>query len=95
LLNGASEISARELLVMLDDRTPSVTSDDAYPADLAPEWRRALSAPFVLHPLYGTRCSTAVLLGATAALQLIERRFDPAGECSGETAFELESGEWP
>ena len=95
LLNGAGEVSARELLVMLDDRTPSVTSDDAYPADLAPEWRRALSAPFVLHPLYGTRCSTAVLLGTSGALQLVERRFDPAGECSGETAFELDSGEWP
>lgn len=95
LLKDAGEISAGELLVMLEDRTPSLASDDAYPADLAPEWRRALSAPFVLHPLYGTRCSTAVLLGASGALQVIERRFDPAGDCSGETAIKLKPGEWP
>jgi uncharacterized protein with NRDE domain len=95
LLSDASAVSARELLAMLDDRTPSTASDDAYPADLAPEWRRALSAPFVLHPLYGTRCSTALLVGASSTVHVIERRYDPAGDCSGETAFELEPGEWP
>jgi uncharacterized protein with NRDE domain len=57
--------------------------------------RRALSAPFVLHPLYGTRCSTAVLLGTTGAMQLIERRFDAAGDCSGETAVDLTAAAWP
>jgi uncharacterized protein with NRDE domain len=93
-LNGAAPASARELLDMLDDRTPSAVSDDAYPPDLAPEWRRALSAPFVLHPLYGTRCSTAVLLAASGAVHLIERRFNPAGDCSGETAVELNAAAW-
>lgn len=84
---------ARELFAMLDDRTPSAASDDAYPADLGPEWRRALSAPFVLHPLYGTRCTTAMLLADSGALHVIERRFDPAGECSGETELELNAAE--
>jgi len=93
-LNGAAPANARELLVMLDDRTPSAASDNSYPADLAPEWRRALSAPFVLHPLYGTRCSTALLLTASGAVHLIERRFDPAGDCSGETDVDLKSGAW-
>ena len=93
-LNGAAPANARELLVMLDDRTPSAASDNAYPADLAPAWRRALSAPFVLHPLYGTRCSTALLLAASGAVHLIERRFDPAGDCSGETDVDLKSGAW-
>ena len=94
-LNGADQSDARELLAMLDDRTPSNESDDDYPADLAPEWRRALSAPFVLHPFYGTRCSTAMLLGASGALHLIERRFDAAGDCSGETEVDLNSAAWP
>jgi uncharacterized protein with NRDE domain len=94
-VNGAAQMNARELLAMLDDRTPSAASDDAYPADLAPDWRRALSAPFVLHPVYGTRCSTAVLLEASGALHLIERRFDAAGDCSGETAIELNAAAWP
>jgi uncharacterized protein with NRDE domain len=94
-LTGAAQTNARELLALLDDRTPSATSDNAYPAELAPEWRRALSAPFVLHPLYGTRCSTAVLLAASGALHLIERRFDPQGDCSGETEVELNAADWP
>lgn len=86
---------ARELLGMLDDRTPSTTSDDAYPSDLAPEWRRALSAPFVLHPVYGTRCSTTMLLAESGALHVIERRFDAVGDCSGETELNLNAAEWP
>jgi len=94
-LPGAALRNARELLAMLEDRTPSEASDDAYPVDLAADWRRALSAPFVLHPLYGTRCSTVVLLAASGALQVIERRFDPAGDCSGESAVELNAADWP
>ena len=93
-LAQAAEPDARELLAMLDDRTPSAASDDAYPANLAPEWRRALSAPFVLHPVYGTRCSTVVLLRSSGAVQMVERRFDAAGDCSGETKLELDAVVW-
>ncbi|HSY07221.1 MAG TPA: NRDE family protein [Steroidobacteraceae bacterium] len=88
-VSSTAAVNARELLTMLDDRTPSAADDDAYPADLAPEWRRALSAPFVQHPLYGTRCSTVVLLAASGTMHVTERRFDAAGDCSGETAVEL------
>jgi len=94
-LGAAALPPPRELLAMLADRTQSVAGDDPYPADLAPEWRRALSAPFVLHPVYGTRCSTVVLLAPGGALHMIERRFDVAGDCSGETEFELDAAAWP
>src|SRR6202050_5152006 len=75
-LNSTAPVDARELLVMLDDRTPSAATDNAYPADLAPEWRRALSAPFVLHPLYGTRCSTVLLIAGDGGPQMTESRSD-------------------
>lgn len=94
-LKRAAPSNPRELLAMLDDRTPSAAGDDPDSSDLAPEWRRALSAPFVLHPLYGTRCSTALLLAADGALHVIERRFDAAGDCSGETEVELNALAWP
>ena len=58
-------------------------------------WERILSAPFVVHPAYGTRCSTVVLLEPGGALQLAERRFDPVGEPGGESEFRLNAGEWP
>jgi uncharacterized protein with NRDE domain len=84
------------LFTLLADRTPSAESDARLPTGgLPPEWERILSAPFVVHPVYGTRCSTVVLLEPGGALYLAERRFDPAGEPSGESEFRLNASEWP
>ncbi len=44
-----------------------------------PSWERALSAPFVRHERYGTRCSTVVLVGHDGRTIVRERRFDSAG----------------
>jgi uncharacterized protein with NRDE domain len=82
------------LFALLADRTPA----GPLPSDaggLPREWQRALSAPFVLHPHYGTRCSTVLLLTGDGALELIERRFDAQGNALGDTAFHLRAGEWP
>lgn len=93
-LRTSAPAPLQELMHMLADRTPSVAGE-AYPADLAPEWRRALSAPFVQHPVYGTRCSSVVLIAADGGVRLLERRFDAAGECSGETEIALDPAAWP
>jgi len=84
------------LFALLADRTP--TPEDAWPtaaSGLPREWARALSAPFVLHPEYGTRCSTVLQLEEDGGLYLAERRFDPAGELAGETVFALTAAQWP
>src|SRR5262249_23191158 len=44
-----------ELFALLADREPAV--EGAPQPGLSPEWERTLSAPFVIHPTYGTRCS--------------------------------------
>ena len=77
-----------ELFALLADRTPAAAPRET-------EWLRALSAPFVLHPEYGTRCSTVLVLAADGALDLMERRFDAHGNVAGETAFHLRAAEWP
>ena len=77
------------------DRTPAPRSPSTHAGALPQEWARALSAPFVLHPEYGTRCSTVLLLEDDGRLHLTERRFDPAGRLTGETEFGLAPGEWP
>lgn len=59
------------------------------------QWLRILSAPFVVNPTYGTRCSTVVLLEPGGGLMLAERRFDAAGEPAGESEFRLNAGDWP
>jgi uncharacterized protein with NRDE domain len=94
LREGASA-PVEGLFALLADRTPAQDLPPARTGALPQDWARALSAPFVLHPEYGTRCSTVLLLEGDGRLQLTERRFDPAGQLSGETEFRLEPREWP
>ncbi|HEY1491026.1 MAG TPA: NRDE family protein, partial [Steroidobacteraceae bacterium] len=62
---------------------------------LSREWEQVLSSPFVHDPGYGTRCSTVLMLEASGACYLAERRFDAHGSSLGETEFKLNAGEWP
>ena len=94
---GRTGAMAAELFELLNDRT-RVADDAALPAGrsgLPREWERVLSAPFVLHPEYGTRCSTVLLEEPDGRLYLAERRFDPRGERVGETEFSLNAAAWP
>ncbi len=92
-LHAPQAAAPQELFALLGDRTPA---QEALPEGGLPrEWQRALSAPFVLHPTYGTRCSTVLLLEPDGALYLAERRFDSRGESAGESEFRLKRGEWP
>ena len=84
---------AAELFELLADRT-RVSDDGELPATGVPrEWERILSAPFVLHPDYGTRSSSVLLLARDGAAYLAERRFGADGACRGESAFELPAGD--
>jgi uncharacterized protein with NRDE domain len=82
-----------ELLALLDDREPA--TDGPLQQGLSPDWERTLSAPFVIHPTYGTRSSTVLLLEPAGRMLMAERRFDPTGAPSGQTEFHLNAGEWP
>ena len=59
------------------------------PGDLSPEWARKLSAPFVLDPGYGTRCSTVLTISTQGALRIAERRFDADGAAAGQSEHVL------
>ena len=78
------EVLTGQLLDILGDR--ETAPPESLPAgDLSPEWARKLSAPFVLDPGYGTRCSTVLTLANDGALALVERRFDATGHVSGQS----------
>jgi uncharacterized protein with NRDE domain len=83
-LHAPSESPVEELFAMLSDRVPGESERSEAPSSIAPELWRALSAPFVHHPTYGTRCSTVVLIEKTGALSIVERRFDAGGNLAGE-----------
>ena len=93
-LATSSQDSPEELFALLADPT-RVGEDSELPrTGLTLEWERLLSAPFVRDPEYGTRSSTVLLLEPSGALYLAERRFDPSGAASGESAWRLDPGQW-
>jgi uncharacterized protein with NRDE domain len=48
-----------------------------------------LSSAFVLGPVFGTRCSTIVLIDAGGDVTFTERRFDATGKVTGESRYEF------
>lgn len=45
------------------------------------------SGVFIANPVYGTRCSTVIAVDSAGQGTIIERRFDPDGTATGETAI--------
>jgi uncharacterized protein with NRDE domain len=78
------------LFAMLADREVA-PPDSLPPGDLTPEWARKLSAPFVLDPVYGTRCSTLLTISNEGDQRIIERRFDSEGAQTGQSEHVLNS----
>lgn len=77
-----------EFFELLADREPATGA--AFPGSgLPPDLESAMSAPFVLHERYGTRCSTVLLAGHDGRTVAAERRFDDAGNLTGATRLEF------
>ena len=73
-----------DLFDLLADPTPALHGTP--PQTGLPEaLEQALSAPFVRHDRYGTRCSTVVLVEHDGRTTVHERRFDPPGVQTGAT----------
>lgn len=79
------------LFDVLADGAPA--ADDQVPATGLPaDLERALSAPFVRHARYGTRCSTLAFVEHDGHTRVHERRFDAAGAQTGSSRFEFRGG---
>lgn len=89
-LISEDRVDTDALLAILADREPA--EPDGGLSDLDPALGRALSAPFILTPAYGTRCSTAILMDEQGGIEFVERRFDARGELSGETRLGFRLG---
>jgi uncharacterized protein with NRDE domain len=85
------DVTPDRLFALLADRDPA--DEIGTPVrDLPPPVARAVSAPFVVTPEFGTRCSTVLILDANGQMQVSERRFDAGGRSTGESsiAFPIE-----
>jgi uncharacterized protein with NRDE domain len=80
------KVNATNLLRLLDDRDRA--SSDAVQANgLSFSMAHALTAPFIVLPEYGTRCSTVLTVSEEGGVHFVERRFNASGHSTGESSF--------
>ncbi len=91
-LIGEDNVNETSLLRMLADREKA-SAGEVRTNGLSFAMAHALTAPFIVHPEYGTRCSTVVTISDTGNARFVERSFDPDGRTSGEARFDFESGD--
>ena len=79
-------VNTSMLMQLMNDRHRAPAAEvDSGRLDFATA--HAVTAPFIVMPEYGTRCTTIVLLDRNGRWQITERRFDPDGSSTGETAL--------
>lgn len=80
------QVNETHLMRLMNDRgkAPVAEVDTDH---LKFEAAHAITAPFIVMPDYGTRCTTVVLADKDGNWRFVERRFDPAGRRTGESKF--------
>ncbi len=61
--------------------------DDVQAGPLPFEIGRALTAPFIVTPEYGTRCTSVLLRHQNGQTAVAERRFNASGKSTGDSSF--------
>lgn len=91
-LIAGDDVNDTSLVRMLGDREKA-SADEVETNGLSFAMAHAITAPFIVHPEYGTRCSTIVTSDSAGGVRFMERRFSPDGRASGESKFAFESGQ--
>ncbi len=89
-LVSEGDIDESRLLRLMDDRDKG-PADEADTERFDFETAHAITAPFIVMPDYGTRCTTIVLVDRKGNWSFVERRFDPAGQPAGESKFSFQT----
>lgn len=83
-LLAEDRINDTELLRLMGDQQKA-PANQVETGRLDFETAYALTAPFIVLPNYGTRCSTVLLVDKDGKWHFVERRFGAGGEHAGET----------
>lgn len=78
-----------DLLSILHDRNQA-SAAELPNTGIGKPLEKQLSPIFIQMPVYGTRCSTALLADAAGRLQFHERSFSAGGKAGGDVQFELD-----
>lgn len=84
LADGA--VNETGLMRLMQDRQKAPVSE-VVTGHLAFDKAHAVTAPFIITPDYGTRCTTVVLASRDGNWRMTERRFNAEGEQTGESRF--------
>jgi uncharacterized protein with NRDE domain len=79
---------------MLDDRLPAPAAE-LPDTGLDARRERALSAPFIVDPEFGTRASSVVIVNASGRVEFVERGFGPQGEALETRYFSCTASQAP
>ena len=90
-LLARGDISVASLLHLMDDRNRG-PADEIERGRLDFDTAHAITAPFIVMPEYGTRCTTVVLAGKDGDWRFLERRFDASGRPAGESDIAFTAG---
>jgi uncharacterized protein with NRDE domain len=82
LVDGTVDEAGLMGLLSDRDRAPAA---EVSPGRLPFEAAHATTAPFIVLPEFGTRCSTVITANRRQQYSFLERRFNPLGEPTGDT----------
>lgn len=88
-LIDADNVNETGLLRLLDDRQRA-SARDLDTGGLPFELAHAFSAPFIVLPDYGTRCSTVLTRDLKGQVLVAEKRFGPDGLSTGQSNFSFQ-----
>lgn len=91
-LLDSDAVNDTELLRLLGDREKA-PPDEIQSTRLPFATAHAASAPFIVLPEFGTRCSTLVTKDRSGHWHFLERRFDPQGRNAGDSVFSFRAAE--
>ncbi len=80
------QVNETELMRLLGDRQKGPLSEVSG-ARLPFAMAHKTTAPFIVLPEFGTRCSTIVTADRGGTWRFLERRFNPAGKATGDSSF--------
>jgi uncharacterized protein with NRDE domain len=87
------DVDVDSLLRLMDDRKPG-PADEVERGRLDFDTAHAITAPFIVLPEYGTRCTTVVLVDNDGRWRFVERRFDSNGRHTGDSDFSFIAKRW-
>jgi uncharacterized protein with NRDE domain len=89
-LISADNVNETALVRLLSDRKMD-PAENVQSNELPFEVARRLTAPFIVSPKYGTRCTTALTWTYAREMLLCEHRFDLSGKKTGKSRFRFET----